>query len=87
MLNYKISYIGSVAIGIEESGGRLLSFTLPSEGSVPEEFNVGDEVEIAISSAHPAQVAMGHNTGYYEITHIASGKVLKTFHSDDEWRV
>ena len=89
MLNLIISYIGSVAIGIEYPGpeGRILSFTLPAEGSVPEEFKVGDEVEVAITPAHPAQIAFGHNTGYYEITHIASGKVLKTFHKDDEWKM
>jgi len=74
-------------IGIEELGGRILAFTLPTDGSVPEEFKVGDEVDVAISMAHPAQIAMGHNTGYYDITHLASGKVLRTFHKDNEWKV
>jgi len=86
-MSYKISYIGTVAIGVEELGGRILSFTLPEGGKVPEEFKEGDEVELSISSAHPAVIAMGHNTGYYEIKHIASGKVLRTFHKDDEWKV
>lgn len=87
MTQYKISFIGTVAIGIEELGGRILGFTLPAEGSVPKEFKVGDEVEIAISVAHPAVIEMGHNTGYYDIKHVASGKVLRTFHKDDEWKV
>ena len=45
------------------------------------------EVEITIHPDHPASIAMGHNTGYYEITHLVSGKTLKTFHKDDEWKV
>ena len=34
----------------------------------------------------PVEV-MGHNTGYYEIKHIESGKILRTYHKDDEWKV
>ena len=87
-MSYQIFHIGTVAISVaQEPGGRILGFTLPEEGTVPEEFREGDEVEITISMAHPAIIAMGHNTGYYEIKHIASGKVLKTFHKDDEWKV
>jgi hypothetical protein len=84
---YTISFIGGVAIGVEEPGGRMLSFSLPANGVVPEEFNVGDKVEIINHPAHPATINMGHNTGYYEITHSKSGKVLRTFHKDDEWKV
>ena len=32
------------------------------------------------SASDPAQVAMGHITGFYEITHIATGKTFKTWH-------
>ena len=84
---YKISYIGTVALGIETDGGRIISFTLPENSPVPEEFKVGDSVDVEIYPAHPAQIAFGHNTGYYEIKHLASGKTLRTFHKDDEWRV
>jgi hypothetical protein len=86
-MQYKISYVGTVAIGVEEIGGRILSFTLPEGVTVPQEFKQGDEVELGISMAHPALIDMGHNTGYYEIKHVASGKVLRTFHKDDEWKV
>jgi hypothetical protein len=86
-MRYKIFYVGTVAIIIEEVGGRVLGFTLPENTPIPEEFKAGEEVEISLHSAHPAMVAMGHNNGYYEITHIASGKALRTFHKDDEWKV
>ena len=86
-MQYKISYVGTVAIGVEEIGGRILGFTLPEGVKVPAEFKQGDEVELSISMAHPALIDMGHNTGYYEIKHVASGKLLRTFHKDDEWKV
>ncbi len=47
----------------------------------------GDEVEIVNGPAHPAEIAMDMNTGYYEIKHIASGTVLKTYHRADQWKV
>jgi hypothetical protein len=86
-MRYKIFDIGTVAIAVEDAGGRILGFTLPDNVGVPEEFKVGDEVDISIHSAHPAMIAMGHNTGYYEIKHLVSGKTLRTFHKDDEWKV
>jgi hypothetical protein len=30
--------------------------------------------------ADPASVAMGHNYGYYEVTHVRSGTVLQIMH-------
>jgi hypothetical protein len=84
---YRIFYIGDVSISVETSGGRVIAFTLPAENSVPEEFKEGDEVEVINHPAHPAIIGMGHNPGYYEIKHIASGKVLRTHHKDDEYKV
>jgi len=87
---YRISSIGTVAIMIEQYEGdrtRILGFTLPADRAVPPEFKEGDEVEISISMSHPAEISMGHNRGYYDIKHIPSGKVLRTFHKDDEWKV
>jgi hypothetical protein len=89
---YRIHDIGTVYIGIEETKqgipeSRLLGFTLPADTQVPNEFKEGDEVEIVNFPAHPAVIQMGNNPGYYEIKHLASGKILRTFHRDDEWKV
>lgn len=86
---YRIFQIGTVAIMIEEYEGdrsRILGFTLPADRAVPPEFKEGDPVEISIYMAHPAEIGMGHNSGYYDIKHVYSGKVLRTFHKDDEWK-
>lgn len=87
---YKIFDIGTVAIFIKEYEGgrsRILAFTLPEDRAVPSEFKVDDPVELSITMSHPAEIALGHNRGYYEIAHVPSGKTLKTFHKDDEWKV
>lgn len=89
MLN-TIFDIGTVAIFLQEGTGPLAiirGFTLPEDGKVPHEFKVGDTVEVVNFPSHPAEVAMGRITGYYEIRHIASGKVLKTWHKDDIYKV
>ena len=38
-MHYKISYIGAVAIGVQEPGGRILSFALPRARQSPQEFD------------------------------------------------
>jgi hypothetical protein len=86
-MSHTIFQIGTVAIMIKNPNGRILGFTLPEGGKVPEEFKEGDEVEIAVCSAHPALIEMGHNTGYYDIKHLSSGRILRTFHKDDEWQI
>jgi len=78
---YRIFDIGTVAIFLEEgTGGRIIGLTLPAGEKFPEEFKVGDAVELTNHPSDPAQVAMGHITGFYEITHIATGKTFKTWH-------
>jgi len=78
---YTIFDIGTVAIFLEEgTGGRIIGLTLPAGEKFPEEFKVGDAVELTNHPSDPAQVAMGHITGFYEITHIATGKTFKTWH-------
>jgi hypothetical protein len=86
---YSIFDIGTVAIFLEEKlGGRIIGLTLPAgDQKLPEEFRVGDAVELTNHPSHPAQVAMGHITGYYEIHHVASGKTFKTWHKDDIYKV
>jgi hypothetical protein len=89
MLN-TIFDIGTVAIFLEEGTGRpsiIRGFTLPDDAKVPEEFKVGDEVDLTNHPSPPDQVAMGHITGYYEIRHVKSGKILKTWHKDDIYKV
>ena len=66
---YRIFDIGTVAIFLEEgTGGRIIGLTLPAGEKFPEEFKVGDAVELTNHPSDPAQVAMGHITGFYEIT-------------------
>ena len=66
---YTIFDIGTVAIFLEEgTGGRIIGLTLPAGEKFPEEFKVGDAVELTNHPSDPAQVAMGHITGFYEIT-------------------
>ena len=87
-MTYKIFDIGTVAIFLDEGpGGRILGLTLPEGGKLPGEFKIGDSVELTNHPSHPAEVAMGHITGYYEIRHISSGRTFKTLHKDDIYKV
>jgi hypothetical protein len=43
--------------------------------------------EIANRPAHPANVAMGMNDGFYEVKQVPSGKTLTVYHKADHWRV
>ena len=72
----KISYIGTAAIELEEAGGRIFRLTLPEGCSVPEEFKVGDEVRTMIYPRLPPLVEVS----YWEIKHVASGKIIKAFY-------
>jgi hypothetical protein len=82
---YTVEWIGTVALGVLTEGGRSLTFTLAEGQTVPEEFKVGDELEIEIHSAHPAMIAMDMNSGHYDITHVRSGKVLRILHSTTDY--
>jgi hypothetical protein len=85
---YKIEWIGTVALGIETEGGRSLAFSLEDGQVVPPEFKIGDPVEIANRPNHPSIAAMGmENGGYYEFTHIPTGKVFRTWHRADMYKV
>ena len=78
-MTYKIFDVGTVAIFLDEGpGGRILGLTLPEGEKLPGEFKIGDSVELTNHPSHPAEVAMGHITGYYEIRHIASGRTFKS---------
>ncbi len=89
-MSHTIFDIGTVAIFLQEGAGPLSiirGFTLPEGTKVPEEFKVGDLVDLANFPTHPAEVAIGHITGYYEINYLKSGKVLRTYHKDDIYKV
>ncbi len=67
-MTYTIAWIGEIALAIRADSGSSISFALEGGQRVPEEFQKGDHVEIEI---HP------HPGGYFQITHVATGKVLK----------
>lgn len=80
-----LGWIGTVAFQVID-GSRELVFDLAEGQSLPREFHEGDEIEIVNRPDHPASVAMGMNSGYYEITHVASGKKIQVMHETSEWR-
>ena len=87
-MGYYVDWVGEVALGVVADGGRPLAFSLEESQSIPPEFQPGDELKIENYPDHPAHIAMGMgNAGYYEITHVASGKTLRTRHRADEYKV
>jgi hypothetical protein len=85
---YKIAWIGTVAIGLETTGGRPLGFSLEEDQQVPVEFKEGDSVEVTNHPDDPANLAMGfQNEGYYEIRHVKTGTILRTWHRADMYKV
>ena len=82
---FRIFDIGTVAIFLDEGpDSRIIGLTLPANEKLPQEFKVGDAVEL---TNHPSDPAMGQITGFYEITHLATGKTFKTWHKDDIYKV
>jgi hypothetical protein len=77
---YTIDWIGTVALGILLDGKPRLALALEDGQEVPAEFKVGDEVDIVNHPADPASIAMGMNYGYYEVTHVRSGRTIKIMH-------
>jgi hypothetical protein len=85
---YKMSWIGEVGFGIVTEGGREIGFSLADGQRVPDEFREGDEVKLHNHPDHPALLAVGvENHGYYEITHVATGKKFEVLHRNDMWRL
>jgi hypothetical protein len=85
---YTIAWVGTVAIGLETPGGRSLAFSLEENQTVPPEFQVGDLVRVSNHPDHPANLAMGfENQGYYEIEHVGTGTILRTYHRADSYKV
>lgn len=67
-------------------GRKELVFDLAEGQSVPPEFKEGDEINVVVHSDHPASIAMGMNAGYYDITHVSSGKKIRVDHQTSSWR-
>jgi hypothetical protein len=77
---YTVDWIGTIALGVLQDGKPRFALALEDGQEVPAEFKVGDELSIVNHPADPASVAMGMNYGYYDVTHVPSGKVLQIMH-------
>ena len=84
-MSYTMGWIGTVAFQAFD-GDRELVFDLAEDASVPPEFNEGDEIEIAVNPDHPANIAMGKNSGYYEIVHMRTKITFSVPHETSRWR-
>jgi hypothetical protein len=85
---YKVAWVGSVALGVETETGRELAFSLEENQQIPAEFKEGDAVDITNHPDHPSVATMGMESGgYYEITHIPTGTVFRTWHRADAYKV
>jgi len=82
----KLGWLGTVAFQAFTDGGRELVFDLAEGQSLPPEFKEGDEITVVNHPDHPAAIAMGENRGYYEITHVASGRKVEVSHATSAWR-
>ncbi len=85
-MSYKLGWIGTAAFQAFRPDGREVVFDLAEGITVPSECKVGDEIVIDVHSDHPANTAMGMNAGYYEVTHVNSGKKFEILHKTSEWR-
>jgi hypothetical protein len=68
-----ISFINSATIEVEGPDGWIHSLTLPEGSSIPEEFNLGSEIEIIM--IYPA--IPPNQPTYWKIRHVASKRVTK----------
>lgn len=83
---YKLGWIGSAAFQAFTPEGREMVFDLAEGQTLPEGFKEGEEIDIVLHPDHPANIEMGMNAGYYEMTHLASGKTIQIAHKTSEWR-
>ncbi|HUB18564.1 MAG TPA: hypothetical protein VL990_08005 [Acidobacteriaceae bacterium] len=87
-MGYKVAWIGAVALGVETDGGRQLAFSLEEDQQIPSEFKEGDPIEIVNHPDHPSVATMGlESGGFYEITHLPTGKTFRTWHRADMYKV
>jgi hypothetical protein len=87
-MSYKIDWVGTVALGIETDQGWKFALSLEEGQQIPTEFKEGDPIAISNHPDHPSVAAMGQESGgYYEITHIPTGKTFRTWHRADMYKV
>ena len=86
LMSYRLGWVGTAAFQAFTDGGRELVFDLAENVSVPPECKEGDEVDIEVHPDHPANISMGMNAGYYEVTHLKSRKKFKVLHKTSDWR-
>lgn len=84
-MHYKLGWIGTAAFQVMD-GPKELVFDLAEGQTLPPEFKEGDGIDIVLHPDHPANIAMGMNSGYYEVTHLESGTKIKLAHKTSEWR-
>lgn len=77
---------GTAAFQAFTPGNRELTFDLAEGLAVPDEFKEGDDIDIEVHSDHPANIAQGMNSGYYEFVHLKSGVRFQVPHETSEWR-
>ncbi len=80
-----MGWIGTAAFQAFD-GDRELVFDLADGTSVPPEFKEDDDIDTVVKSAHPAMIAMGMNSGFYEVIHLKSGVNFEVPHKTSEWR-
>ena len=85
-MNYKLGWLGTAAFQAFTPEGRELVFDLAQDQVLPPELKEGEEIDIELHPDHPANLAMGMNSGYYEITHLKSGVKFKVAHKTSDWR-
>jgi hypothetical protein len=84
-MTYRMGWIGTVAFQVLE-GDRELVFHLADGLIVPPGFKEGDDIDVILHADHPANIAMGMNSGCYEVIHLKSGKKFEVPHKTGEWR-
>jgi len=82
----KLGWIGTAAFQAFTDEGRELVFDLAEGQALPAVFKEGDEIDVVNRPAHPASIAMGMNSGYYEVTHLQSGAKVEVKHETSGWR-
>jgi hypothetical protein len=82
MDQYIVRWVGPVGIGIHTQEGKSLTFSVVKNQYIPAEFKPGDEVTINTIPGNPPI-----NQGYYEITHIPTGKILRIMGLNEQFKI